>query len=270
MNLLELKEKQIQVCVNEFGTLLIKDIKGNNFEVGLLPLEMGFEHAYPYVNLEPREFKIPAWKPENRFNMLSENWNINQEDGKIKAEKLYGDLKLWSVISIEDGACIIESFMEKPSHSATPANIAVIKLDNYYLSDSKLFTTRGIKGSIKIDSSANFNHGEFSKILFGIQKRDSGILINSEVGSNRTLHMGKLIEKWYGMVPLPPMPETCPISLGKIEIRTGNCIQTMLEEFGSRTAGNFKIKEYPRSWNSWDYYHSSISHDKVMENVHAI
>ena len=125
-------------------------------------------------------------------------------------------------------------------------------------------------GEFRVKDSAEFEDGDYGCCVMAVQKEDVGILISSEIGSAYPLYVVRHRDLFEGMVSLPCKARQNPLSIGRIEIRFGDCAQTMLEEFANSTSVNCCEKPAPRCWNSWDYYKSSISYEKIVENACAI
>ncbi|MDD3927874.1 MAG: alpha-galactosidase [bacterium] len=258
--------------ISERGRICLTSRDGARLHIEALPFDRGYDQPYPYNTLIQLPLDLPLLAPENSNSPAGITWRLERQGDVLDLHKETGDWRLRQQIQVENGALVIESFITKPTFSALPHSLNVIVLPKQPFFDAaKLLLMPGSMGLTSV-FKANAVEEEFmSKTLFAVQRESSALLINSEIGSARPLQMAFWEGIWHGLVPLPHDPDNAgELSLGRIEIRLGESAQVMLEEMARRTKPAGKVRPALRCWNSWDYYHSSISHDKIMENARAI
>jgi alpha-galactosidase len=121
-----------------------------------------------------------------------------------------------------------------------------------------------------VDIAEDFQEGTAAKALLAAQVGDQAVILYSDTDSSYPLNMGYFHGVWHGMVKLSAEPVGERLDLGKINIRPGKSAEALLADFAKRTSAGHAVRPVPKCWNSWDYYHSSISHENVIENARAI
>jgi alpha-galactosidase len=251
-----LKKGLLSLNVSETGQLTIKNKQGMLFSAALLPLNWGFALPFPYNKLQsiPQSHKIVQT-------------NLEKAEDRIVFTKTCPDFQVSQTIEVASDICKIKTSLTL-LRGKPPRNLNLIALSPETLQDSKLLVSGGTMGEIAIKAASELTEGDLSKALLAIQKEEGAELLTSKVASAYPLVLGFFAGTFQGMVSLPHELTENPQQIGEIQIRLGTSAQTLLEEFAKKTA--VEVFPPPRGWNSWDYYHSSISHDKIMENVEVL
>lgn len=270
MKVESLTNATLKYSVNNKGMFYIYNNDKQVFNCSLMPFDSNFEQPFSYQLIKLHPLNVPPLAPENRSKPLNDYWQITKINETIEAVRYLGDLEMKQTFKIEDQAIVIESFIKKPKHCELPVTFNIFKLfEDSKWGNSVALISGSTMGHYAVKPLKEYIDGNKSKNFMAVQSDDYAVMLNSEIGSGMPISLSKHNGEWHGYVQTAPVPKDENIYLGRLEIRFGSCAQTMLEEFASRTAAP-KLKKSMKCWNSWDYYHSSISYDKIMENTKAL
>ena len=253
-----LKNSSLSVEISDGGTLRLCNYRDLVFELALLPLDCGFEQLFPY-----RKFTKVSSGLEPGPGVATQKAN------RLIFTKSAGNFQIKQTITLQSNKCVIKSEFSL-GDGTHPRTLNLLAFSPAQLKTPQILISGGTMGEVAIKSGEDFIEGDLSKALMAIQTEQGAILLNSTVGSPYPLQLGYFSGLFQGMISLPPLLPKSPIAIGEIELSLGADAQIMLEEFASLTGKTKTIRSSPKAWNSWDFYHSSISHKKIMENAQAI
>jgi hypothetical protein len=271
MHIEYISSEGLKVSADDSGRLAVYSKGSPVMQMGWLPFTTGFEQPFPYADgFKEIPLNLDLDNSPKSFDYILEKRSVKLSGDALEVSLQRGRYSLSQRIYIKDGACVIESFANIPAHNPLPRTFDVIEFPQDQFKGWQAFTSGGKMGAININSTGDFPEGSACKSFFAVQNSEQAVIIYSDTDSPYYLNMGCFRGVWHGMVELPAEPAGERLALGRINIRPGESAETLLIDFAQRTSAGHAVKPAPKCWNSWDYYHSSISHENIIENARAI
>jgi alpha-galactosidase len=237
----------------------------------ILPFDCGFDQPAHYESFKPVKLEVGALGG-GRMKKAKPLWKIEATENSVAIRKKIGGWILSQRITAGTAGFKIHTSITRPASRKFPSSLNIFRLPaRDFLRDSKIFKTGGVMGDISIQEAKETAEGNISVGILSAQKKDAAWLLFSKPSSEYPLYFGFFNESWEAMVKLPLCPSEQTVDLDTVEIIFGKSAQTLLEEFAGNSAlPAAELRQPPKVWNSWDFYHSSISYDKIMQNAKAI
>ena len=246
-----------RLSIAKNGLLRLRQQGRTVFSCRLLPCDRGYEVPAHYYVM--KETTLPI-TPLEGLEVAPDG------DGFELRKHFPGFLLRQRVEPTADG-CRLETFIERTGEAPLPRNFNLLSLPGRQLDANArvlvFFDGRWVKKASEVEE------GMHGKMVFAVQQHEQAFTIHSQPAADYPLLFGYLRRVWQGMVTLPAQPQGDVIALGTVDIRVGTDAQQLLEHFARQAVVDAPSKSPPTGWNSWDFYHSSITQQIIAENARA-
>lgn len=237
----------------------------------LLPLQHEMETSFPYQETRLTKSSFPIAGRQAPASLPQVFWDIRQTDSSLEVEYRIHEQTVSQRITLDDGRCRIETFLHVKPEAPIPTSIELYFTGLTGLwSQSRMLLLRGSMGHNQIKPANQAIVGEHAISPWTLQVENHAANLYSDSGSAHPLKWVRGEQGWHGMVMLAPEMDPGKHSIGHLNIEFHSCGQELLERYAERFASPKAAKPSPKCWNSWDYFHSSISHEKIMECTRAL
>lgn len=251
-------------------SLSVKQAPESALQLQLLPLRHEIETQFPYQTtlLKP----VSATQGQSAAAQLPQvYWSVNQTDTKLELSCQVNQWQYSQHISLENNRCRIETFLHVNESQPLPTSLELFYSDLPGVwNDSRMLVLRGSMGHNKIKAQRQTSANEHAISPWVLQTDQHAVSLYSDSGSPHPLKWVRSNSGWHGAVMLAPEMTPGVHSLGYLNIELGSCGQELLESYAKRFAAPKPLKPSPKCWNSWDYFHSSISHKNILESTQAL
>lgn len=227
------------------------------FSCRLLPCDRGYALPAPYYWVKGTSLALEPVAPPDIEKTA---------DGYRLCRRFPGFLLRQQVKASDDG-CVLHTVLERIGDAPLPRSFNLLTLPGRQFTPAAkvlVFSSgRWIKPANAVEE------GTYGELVFAVQDGGRALEMHSEPETDYPLLFAFLGGSWQAMITLPPEPATPGLDLGRVEIHAGADAQQLLEAFAAATRAA-DMKPVPAGWNSWDFYHSSITQEAIADNARAL
>jgi len=256
-----LQNEELEVRIDREGDMSVK-FTGLPvcLKMNVLPMTYKFEHRFPYISIAQTKENPPAGislikSGENCCALVRSSPQVDQE-----AEMRIAGSTLMLKFSLQ----VKETWLSSNTNCFSVS-------DPDSPASAKVFLLGLSMGGTKILPLADCQTGDTGTGIMGLNLSGGTIGFSADLDDRCFLRYGRVDRGWNGYFDLAYQYEPGHYQIGQLRSELFSGLESFLEKIGKQGIAHRKITTSPvQGWNSWDYYHNSVSEEKIIQNMEAI